>query len=128
MRLLQKFLLGLMLLGSVFAVSAADGDYPNKPIKWIVPYPPGGTTDLLARLMGAVAVAAAGPAGRSSRTSAGGGNNIGTEIGDQRAAGRLHDVAGNPANAINATLYRKLPFNFLERHRAGRRASCACRT
>ena len=52
MRLLQKLLLGLALLGSVFAASAADGDYPSKAIKWVVPYPPGGTTDLLARLMG----------------------------------------------------------------------------
>src|SRR5207302_7327821 len=32
--------------GPVFAV-----DYPVRPVKWIVPYPPGGTTDVLARII-----------------------------------------------------------------------------
>ena len=29
----------------------AAADYPNRPVKWIVPYPPGGTTDVLARIV-----------------------------------------------------------------------------
>ena len=50
MRLLSKLVPGLVLLCSVMAFpAAAQSDYPNKPIRWIVPYPPGGTTDLLAR-------------------------------------------------------------------------------
>lgn len=31
--------------------TAAAADYPTRPVKWIVPYPPGGTTDVLARIM-----------------------------------------------------------------------------
>ena len=47
------------LLAALVAVAAlwaspstalAQQDYPNKPVKWIVPYPPAGTTDVLARM------------------------------------------------------------------------------
>ena len=112
MRLLQKLLLGLMLLGSVFAVSAADGDYPNKPIKWMVPYPPGGTTDLLARLMGQYLSTKLGQQ-VIIENKAGGGNNIGTEMAIKSPPDGYTVFLVNPANAINATLYTKLPFVFL---------------
>ena len=32
-------------------LGAASAQYPTKPIKWIVPYPPAGTTDVLARIV-----------------------------------------------------------------------------
>lgn len=112
MRLLQKLLLGLMLLGSVFAVSAADGDYPNKPIKWLVPYPPGGTTDLLARLMGQYLSTKLGQQ-VIIENKAGGGNNIGTEMAIKSPPDGYTVFLVNPANAINATLYKNLPFVFL---------------
>jgi tripartite-type tricarboxylate transporter receptor subunit TctC len=112
MRLLQKLVLGLLLLGSVFAVSAADGDYPTKPIKWVVPYPPGGTTDLLARLMGQYLSTKLGQQ-VIIENKAGGGNNIGTEMAIKSPPDGYTVFLVNPANAINATLYKNLPFVFL---------------
>ena len=52
--------------------------YPSKPIKWIVPYPPAGTTDVLARI---VAQWLSENLGQQVvvENRAGGGNNIGTE-------------------------------------------------
>lgn len=38
-------------LGIVFGAHAADGDYPNRPIKLVVPYPPGAGTDSTARIV-----------------------------------------------------------------------------
>src|SRR5689334_25377334 len=112
MRLISRILTGLVVLGSVFALPAsAQSDYPNKPIKFIVPYPPGGSTDLVARLMGQwlsqrlkeqVVV----------ENKAGGGNNIGTELAVKSPPDGYTIFLVNPANAINATLYPKLPFNF----------------
>lgn len=114
MRLLQTFVSGLVLLCSVAALpAAAQSDYPNRPIKWVVPYPPGGTTDLLARLMGTWLSQRLGQQ-VIVENRAGGGNNIGTEFSVKAPPDGYTVHLVNPANAINATLYPKLPFNFLE--------------
>ncbi len=113
MRLLQKLVCGLVLLCCALAVGAAEPEYPTKPIKWIVSYPPGGTTDLLARLMGQWLSQRLGQQ-VIIENKAGAGNNIGTEFAVRAPADGYTIFLVNPANAINATLYRKLPFNFLE--------------
>ncbi|RYF19082.1 MAG: tripartite tricarboxylate transporter substrate binding protein [Comamonadaceae bacterium] len=114
MRLLKTFVSGLVLLCSAAALpAAAQSDFPNRPIKWIVPYPPGGTTDLLARLMGTWLSQRLGQQVIVDNR-AGGGNNIGTEMAVKAPPDGYTVHLVNPANAINATLYPKLPFNFLE--------------
>jgi tripartite-type tricarboxylate transporter receptor subunit TctC len=87
-------------------------DYPTRSIRWIVPYVPGGTTDILARIM------AQRLGERMGQTivvdnRAGAANNIGTELATKAAPDGYTWLLVNPANAINATLYEKLPFNFL---------------
>src|SRR5204863_9606778 len=61
------------------ATSAFALDYPTRPIKWIVPYPPAGTTDVLARIM---AKWLSDHLGQQVivENKPGGGNNIGTEL------------------------------------------------
>ncbi|MFC5497630.1 Bug family tripartite tricarboxylate transporter substrate binding protein [Caenimonas terrae] len=114
MRLLQKIVSVLVLLcGAVAGPALAQADYPNRPIHWIVGYPPGGTTDLLARLMGQYLSTRLGQQVVIDNR-AGGGNNIGTEMAVRAPADGYTLFLVNPANAINATLYQKLPFNFLE--------------
>src|SRR5207245_9759985 len=103
--------LALVLLLSL-AGSAAALDYPTHPGKWIVPYPPGGTTDVLARIvsqwlsdkMGQTFIVENKP---------GGGNNIGVEYVVHSAPDGYTMLLVNPANGINATLYKDLPFNFI---------------
>src|SRR4051794_31326038 len=80
MRSLQKLALGIALVCGVIAGPAfAQSDYPNKPIHWIVGYPPGGSTDLLARLMGQWLSQRLGQQVIVDNRP-GGGNNIGTEM------------------------------------------------
>jgi tripartite-type tricarboxylate transporter receptor subunit TctC len=114
MRPISRILTGLVLLGSLFALPAsAQSDYPSRPIKFIVPYPPGGTTDLLARLMSTWLSQHLGQQ-VLVENKAGGGNNIGTEMAVRSPPDGYTIFLVNPANAINASLYPKLPFNFLE--------------
>jgi tripartite-type tricarboxylate transporter receptor subunit TctC len=47
MKKISVFLASLMLAGAVLA----QADYPNKPVKIVVPFPPGGTSDVMGRLM-----------------------------------------------------------------------------
>jgi tripartite-type tricarboxylate transporter receptor subunit TctC len=50
-RVLTSALLALATLCALSTPALAQQDYPNKPVKWIVPYPPAGTTDVLARMV-----------------------------------------------------------------------------
>ena len=95
-----------------FAGAASAADYPTHPVKWVVPYPPGGTTDLLARFMAAWLSDKMGQP-FLIENKPGGGNNIGVEAVVKAAPDGYTMLLVNPANGINTTLYRNLPFNFL---------------
>jgi tripartite-type tricarboxylate transporter receptor subunit TctC len=99
--------------GAAEKSAAASGEgYPNRPVRWIVPYTPAGTTDILARLMSQWLTQRTGQQFVVDNRP-GGGNNIGTEMAIKSPPDGYTLMLVNPANAINATLYAKLPFNFL---------------
>src|SRR5258707_1234777 len=107
--------LGLAAALSVFLAgigSAAALDYPTRTVKWIVPYPPGGSTDVLARIMSQWFSEKMGQS-FVIENKAGGGNNIGVELVVKAAPDGYTMLLVNPANGINTTLYKNLPFNFL---------------
>jgi tripartite-type tricarboxylate transporter receptor subunit TctC len=101
--------LGAALVGAVPAFAV---DYPTRPVKWIVPYPPGGTTDVLARIIGQWLSEKMGQA-FVIENKPGGGNNIGVEMVVTAPADGYTMLLVNPANGINATLYKDLRFNFV---------------
>jgi len=100
------------LLTTVALVGSAAAQYPNKPIKWVVPYPPAGTTDVLARI---VAQSLSENIGQQVvvENKPGAGNNIGTEFVINSPPDGYTMLLVNPANGINASLYKKLSFNFV---------------
>jgi tripartite-type tricarboxylate transporter receptor subunit TctC len=86
--------------------------YPTKPVRLIVGFPPGGVGDILARLMGQSLSARLGqPFIIENRPGAGG--NIGTEVVVHAPADGYTFFLANTANAINATLYERLNFDFI---------------
>ncbi len=106
---LFAFGLALCVLG---APTAYAEDYPTKPVKWVVPYTPAGTTDILARIVGQYLSDHLGQQFVIDNRP-GAGNNIGTEVVVNSPPDGYTILLVNPANGINATLYKRLPFNFL---------------
>ncbi len=94
------------------AITAFAVDYPSRPVKFVVSYPPGGTTDLLARLMAQWLSEKMGQQ-FVVENKPGGGNNIGVEYVVNSPPDGYTIFLVNPANGINATLYKNLPFNFV---------------
>jgi tripartite-type tricarboxylate transporter receptor subunit TctC len=102
------------LLGVVaFALSTSTfaQTWPVKPIKWIVPFAPGGTTDILARTIGEKLTVALGqPVIIENKPGAGGG--VGAEF-TSKAPPDGYTIMGGTisTHAINASLYKSLPYD-----------------
>ena len=101
-----------LALALVFPGFAAAADYPAHAVRLIVSYPPGGTTDLLARLISAWLQEKLGQP-FVVENKPGGGNNIGVEYVVKSAPDGYTMFLVNPANGINATLYKNLSYNFI---------------
>jgi tripartite-type tricarboxylate transporter receptor subunit TctC len=94
------------------AARAADDDYPNHPVRWLVGYPPGGSTDICARLIGQY-LSEHLHQQFAVENKPGAGNNLATEIAAHAPPDGYTVFLVNPANAINASLYKNLPFDFI---------------
>ena len=93
------------------APAAAQSDFPNKPVRLIVPFPPGGVTDIVAR---AVAVKLASEWGQQVivDNKPGASGAIGAELGAKAAPDGYTLIMGNISTlAINAVTFAKLPYD-----------------
>jgi tripartite-type tricarboxylate transporter receptor subunit TctC len=100
-------------LAAMAATPASAADYPTRPVHIIVGYPAGGSTDIVARIIGNWLSIKLGQQ-FIVENRPGAGNNIGTEAVAKAAPDGYTMLLINPANTINATLYKKLNFNFLK--------------
>ena len=90
--------------------TAAPGQYPSKPIRLVVTFPPGGITDFTARALGPRLSETLGqPVIIENKTGSGG--NIGTDFVAKSAPDGHTLLIAAPPNAINVSLYRSLPFD-----------------
>jgi tripartite-type tricarboxylate transporter receptor subunit TctC len=102
---------GAAALPAVSRIASAQA-YPTRPVRWIVGFAPGGGVDIIARLTGPWLSERLGqPFVIENRPGAG--TNIATEAVVRAAADGYTLLLVTAANAINATLYDKLNFNFI---------------
>ncbi len=104
-------LAGASLLALPAAPVAAQGAYPNRPIRLIAPFPPGGTSDVLARLLAQKLTEGLGqPVAVENRPGAGG--NIGHEIAAKAPADGYTLLLTNSSTLVtNPHLYKRLGFD-----------------
>lgn len=111
MPLLRRALLSAVLATAASVALAQAPGFPAKPITWVVPFAPGGSTDVVARTV-AQALQATFKAGVVVDNRAGAGGVIGVSA-VAKAAPDGHTLIGGTisTHAINATLYRNLPYD-----------------
>ena len=100
-------LLGLL---AVAAGSAWGQAWPNKPVKLVVPYPPGGPTDIVARV---VAERLGAQTGQTFvvENRAGAGGNLGAEAVARSPADGYTLLVATTAHAINMTVFKQLAYD-----------------
>ena len=109
--MIRRNTLALCILALLGTAAQAQANYPNKPIRLLVPFAAGGTTDLIARIV-------AEPLGRELgqpvivENKGGGGGSIGAaETARARADGYNLGVATVSTTATNPAINPKIPYN-----------------
>ena len=104
----RRYLLPLLL--ACVWISASAQEYPNRPLRVVVPYAAGGGVDIVAR---AVSQELAKRIGQSVvvENKTGAGSNIGSDFVAKAAPDGYTLLMASPANAINMSLYRKMPYD-----------------
>lgn len=110
-RIVEVGLVVLVVLG--VATGAIAQAYPSKPIRLIVGFSPGGSTDITARLVGQKLSASLGqPVVIDNKPGAG--SNIGAEAAAKAAPDGYTLLMGTIANSINYSLYKDLPYDLIK--------------
>jgi tripartite-type tricarboxylate transporter receptor subunit TctC len=104
-------LLGATRIAAAAAENSSPLPYPTRPVRWIVPYAPGGATDVISRL---VCQRLSQRLGRAFivENKPGAGSNVGTEAVINSAADGYTLLLTSTANAINASFDKSLRFDF----------------
>lgn len=108
----RRHILGALIAASALAgATAAMAAFPERPVRLIVPFPPGGATDVVARLL-AVRLSEDWKQTVLVENKPGAGGNIGADFVAKAAPDGLTILVASPAEvAINQYLYASMPFN-----------------
>ena len=105
----RRAVIAILFAGAMIAPVAAQS-YPSKPIRFILPFPPGGPTDILGRIIGQKYASQIGqPVVPENRPGAGG--NVGTEYAAKQPADGYAIVLASPSLSISPVLYKKLGYD-----------------
>lgn len=109
-KIIKRHFLGILASSLTFPV-VAQPVWPERPVRLIVPFPPGGSNDIVARFLGEVMRDRLGqPFLIENRSGAGG--NIGADVVAKAPPdGHTLLISAPPAFAINEHLYRSMPFS-----------------
>ena len=101
------------LASTAFGIARSSAaDYPNRPVRWMIGFAAGGPVDVVARI---IAQALSEHLGQQFvvENRAGSGGNIATEAAIHSTPDGYTLLFSGANNAISASLYKKLPFDFI---------------
>ncbi|OZI41408.1 ABC transporter substrate-binding protein [Bordetella genomosp. 5] len=113
----RNVILGLSLAAAVLAspfaagVAHAQDSYPNKPIRLIVPFPPGGTTDIVGRLFADKLTKELGQTVVVENRGGAGGSIGSAFVASSAPDGYVLGIATVSTHGINPAIYHNLPFD-----------------
>ena len=113
MKFAVRGLAAALLAGVAGCAGAAEQSYPNRPLRFVVPFAPGGGADLMARLAGAKVGEAFGQQVVIDNR-AGAAGNIAAEVVAKSAPDGYTLFLPTVAQAISASLYRKLNYDLMK--------------
>jgi tripartite-type tricarboxylate transporter receptor subunit TctC len=108
-RTLSATALAVLALASPWAANA-QSNYPDKPIRFLVPYPPGGGTDVIARIVQVRLQAALGQ-NVLIENKGGAGGSLGTDVVAKAAPDGYTVLFTLSSHTINPAIFPKLPFD-----------------
>ena len=108
---LRRRVLPLLTGGLAAPAFAQSADWPNRPVRYINPYPPGGPTDTLSRIYCARMTELTGQSFVVENRSGSGGNVGADSVAKAAPDGYTVGLGGIASHAIAPTLYRSLPFD-----------------
>jgi tripartite-type tricarboxylate transporter receptor subunit TctC len=99
-------------IGSLALAASADDAWPSRPINYMVPFPPGGTTDVLARILTPKLAAALGNASIIIENRGGAAGSVGSAVASRAPADGYTLVGGTiSSHAINVSMYPKIGYD-----------------
>jgi tripartite-type tricarboxylate transporter receptor subunit TctC len=99
-------------IGSLALSASADDAWPSRPITYIVPFPPGGTTDVLARIITPKLAGALGNASIIIENRGGAAGSVGSAVASRAAPDGYTLVGGTiSSHAINVSMYPKIGYD-----------------
>jgi tripartite-type tricarboxylate transporter receptor subunit TctC len=109
--IMRRFAIAVLVLMPFAALQSEAQQYPSKPVRLVVPYATGGTTDVLARLLSPRLSEAWGQS-VVVENRAGANGNVGSDlVAKAPADGYTLLVGTSGSNAVNPSLYKHMPYD-----------------
>ena len=113
MKKITKYVIAILAISGFFSPLAAYAVYPDRPVKLIVPFGPGGFTDVVARILGQKLSVAMGQQ-FVIENKPGAGSTIGTDSVAKAAPDGYTLVMVSTAHVLGPWVYKKVPYNALK--------------
>jgi tripartite-type tricarboxylate transporter receptor subunit TctC len=113
MKKITKYVIAILAIAGFFSPLVAYAVYPDRPVKLIVPFGPGGFTDVVARILGQKLSVAMGQQ-FVIENKPGAGSTIGTDFVAKAAPDGYTLVMVSTAHVLGPWVYKKVPYNALK--------------